>query len=110
MDDERPDEAPLSFLGNPLPRWVNRASVTIGPGEVRPYDESEWRDALVIVEHGEVVLECTRGGFTTFRAGDVMWLSDIPLRRMHNYGVEPTVIVAVSRTGHRRQQAEDPDC
>ena len=104
MDDGRPD-ASLSFLGSPLPRWVNRTSVTIGPGDVRQYDEDEWRDALVIVETGEVVLECTRGGFTTFRAGDVMWLSDIPLRRMHNYGVEPTVIVAVSRQGHGRQAA-----
>ncbi len=102
MDDGSPG-APLSFLGSPLPRWVNRTSVTIDPGDVRPYDEEEWRDALVIVEQGEVVLECTRGGFTTFRAGDVMWLSDIPLRRMHNYGVEPTVIVAVSRTGHSGQ-------
>jgi glyoxylate utilization-related uncharacterized protein len=78
---------------------VNRIAVTIEPGGVRPYDESEWRDALVIVEQGEVVLECTRNGFTTFKAGDVLWLVDVPLRQMHNHGVEPTVIVAISRTG-----------
>lgn len=100
MDDPRP-ESPLAFLGSPLPRWVDRTAVTIEPGGVRPYVEAEWRDALVIVEQGEVVLECTRNGFTTFRAGDVLWLVDVPLRRMHNYGVEPTVIVAISRTGRR---------
>lgn len=96
VDDSRP-ESPMAFLGNPLPRWVNRTAVTIEPGGVRPYVEAEWRDALVIVEQGEVVLECTRKGFTTFKAGDVLWLVDVPLRRMHNYGVEPTVIVAISR-------------
>ena len=67
------------------------------PGDVRPYDESEWRDSLVIVEAGEVALECTRGGRTTFRAGDVLWLVDIPVVRMCNDGVQPAVIVAVSR-------------
>ena len=103
------DETPLSFLGTPLPRWVDRTAVTIGPGDVRPYDETEWRDALVIVEQGEVVLECTRGGFTTFRAGDVLWLADVPLRRMHNYGVEPTVIVAVSRRAHRDRRTGTED-
>jgi uncharacterized pyridoxamine 5'-phosphate oxidase family protein len=64
---------------------------------VRPYDEVEWRDSLVIVEAGEVALECTRGGRTTFRAGDVLWLVDIPVVRMCNDGVQPAVIVAVSR-------------
>jgi uncharacterized pyridoxamine 5'-phosphate oxidase family protein len=94
-DDARPE--PLAFLGNPLPRWVQRRVISIAPGDVRPYDESEWRDSLVIVEAGEIALECTRGGRTTFRAGDVLWLVDIPVVRMCNDGVQPAVIVAVSR-------------
>jgi uncharacterized pyridoxamine 5'-phosphate oxidase family protein len=76
--------------------------VTISPGDIRPYVEAEWRDALVIVEAGEVALECTRGGRTTFRAGDVLWLVDVPVVRMCNDGVEPVVIVAVSRRSARR--------
>ena len=76
--------------------------VTISPGDIRPYVEAEWRDALVIVEAGEVALECTRGGRTTFRAGDVLWLVDVPVVRMCNDGVEPVVIVAVSRRSSRR--------
>ena len=105
MDDARP-VAPLAFLGDPLPRWVDRRAVTIEPGGTRPYDESEWRDALVIVETGEVVLECGRGGFTTFRAGDVLWLAGVPLRRMHNHGPDPTVIVAISRRGRDERSTE----
>ena len=104
MDDARP-ESPIAFLGSPLPRWVNRTAVTIEPGGTRPYAEAEWLDALVIVEQGEVVLECTRSGFTTFRAGDVLWLVDVPIRRMHNHGNEPAVIVAISRNGRRGRSA-----
>ena len=71
--------------------------MTLDPGEVRPYRESEWKDALVIVEAGEIDLECTRGGRTTFRSGDVLWLVDVPVVRMRNDGLDPAVIVAVSR-------------
>lgn len=105
-DDARPE--PLRFLGNPLPAWVRRRVVTIAPGHVRPFDEAEWRDALVIVQVGEVALECTRGGRTTFRAGDVLWLVDIPVVRICNDGSIPAVIVAVSRRPVR-PQAEQHD-
>ena len=81
--------------------------MTISPGGIRPYRETEWRDALVIVEAGEVALECTRGGRTTFRAGDVLWLVDVPVVRMCNDGVEPVVIVAVSRRSARRSVMTD---
>lgn len=96
MDDEHADQ-PLSFLGTPLPTWVQRREVAIESGAARPYDEREWRDALVIVEQGEVTLECTRGGYTTFRRGDILWLVDVPLRTMHNFSPERAVVVAVSR-------------
>lgn len=96
MDDPCPSQA-LSFLGEPLPRWVHRHVIVIEPGGARPYDESEWRDALVVVEEGEVTLECTRGGFTTFRSGDILWLVDVPLRTLRNLGRDRAVVVAVSR-------------
>lgn len=96
MDDAHADE-PLAFLGTPLPSWVHRQDFVIESGASRPYDESEWRDALVVVDAGAVTLECVRGGFNTFHRGDVMWLVDIPLRWMHNWGAEPVVVVAISR-------------
>ena len=96
MDDPDPSRS-LSFLGQPLPSWVHRREVAIEPGGARPYDESEWRDALVVVEQGEVTLECTRGGSTTFRRGDILWLVDVPVRIMRNLGAEAAVLIAVSR-------------
>ncbi len=98
-------EPPLAFLGDPLPRWVDRRAVIIGPGEVRRYEEAEWRDALVIVEQGEVVLEWTRAGRTTFRAGDVLWLVDVPVRRICNDGDDDAVLVAISRRRSPRRRS-----
>ena len=31
-------------------------AVAVAPGEERPYDEAEWRDAIVLVQHGEIEL------------------------------------------------------
>ena len=71
--------------------------VTLSPGRERPYDEDEWRDALVIVEDGEVELEATTGDCHHFGRGAVLWLVGLPLRALHNRGHEPASIVAISR-------------
>jgi hypothetical protein len=72
--------------------------VTIRPGGTRPYEEAEWRDALVVVECGAVVVECQAGGRRTFRAGEVLWLTGMAVRALHNDdGQESAVLVAVSR-------------
>ena len=79
------DAEPITFLGRPL-----------GPS-FRAYDETEWRDALVVVECGAVVVECRAGGRRTFGSGDVLWLTGMGVRALHNDGAETAVLVAVSR-------------
>ncbi|MGH2700028.1 MAG: hypothetical protein ACRDJL_12650 [Actinomycetota bacterium] len=71
--------------------------MTVAPGRPRPYDEAEWRDALVIVERGEIEVECLGGFFRRFPSGAVLWLVDLPVLAIHNRGPEPAVLVAVSR-------------
>ena len=71
--------------------------VTVAPGGERAYDEAEWRDALVIVEWGEIELECLGGSRHRFRCGDVLWLMGLPLRVLRNRGPAPAVLRAVSR-------------
>lgn len=73
--------------------------VTIGVGCSRPYDSAEWRDALVVVESGEIDLECRAGGRRRFRRADVVWLTGLPLRALRNGGTEPAVLLAMSRRG-----------
>jgi hypothetical protein len=71
--------------------------VAVAPGRTRAYDDAEWSDALVIVEHGEIELEGLSGSRQTFERGAVLWLAGLPLRALHNRGREPALIVAVSR-------------
>jgi hypothetical protein len=72
-------------------------AVGVEPGGHRIYYEAEWGDAIVIVECGEVELECLGGARRRFRRGDFLWLAGLPLRALHNPGQDPVLLVAVSR-------------
>ena len=87
----------LSFLNRSLPPSFEVRLVSLEPGHERPYDEEEWRGALVVVERGELELECVRGGTRCFTSGSVLWLFGLPLRTLHNRGREQTLLSAVSR-------------
>jgi hypothetical protein len=78
------------------PAFVCRA-VAVEPGGARIYNEEEWRDAIVVVGSGEIELEATGGRRERFGCGDVLCLSGLPLRSLHNRGAEPAVLVTVSR-------------
>jgi hypothetical protein len=71
--------------------------VAVAPGDDRPYDEAEWRDALVLVRSGEIELRGVSGARCVFGRGDLLYLQGVPLRALHNPGAEPAVLVAVSR-------------
>jgi hypothetical protein len=88
---------PLSFLGRRLPSSFEKRTVIIEPNHARLYDETEWGDSLVIVERGEVELECRGGSRPTFRRGAVLCLEGLPIRAIHNRGSEAAILVAVSR-------------
>jgi hypothetical protein len=92
MNDER-----LSFReGRLSPRFVLR-HVVIEGGSERAYDEEEWIDALVVVERGTVELEFNDRARVTFTAGDVLFLTGLPLCLLRNREVEPVSILAVAR-------------
>jgi hypothetical protein len=87
----------LSHLARPLPAGFERREVAVAPGCERAYEEAEWRDALVLVERGEIELESLSGVCRSFRRGDVLWLVGLGLRALHNRGLEPALLFAVSR-------------
>jgi quercetin dioxygenase-like cupin family protein len=72
-------------------------TVVLAPGSTRTYREAEWRDALVAVTRGGVELECLSGTSYRFKRGDLVWLTGLPLRALHNRGHEPALLLAVSR-------------
>lgn len=98
----------LPFLRGPLRAAFRRRTVVVEPGGHRPYDCAEWRDELVVVEHGRLDLECHNGGIRSFPTGAVVCLDELPLRALHNRGVDPTVLVAVSRRADPERRTMDP--
>ena len=93
------DDEPVTFRDRSLEPSFRRRVVTIAPGRARLYDAAEWRDALVVVEQGEVHIECRAGRFRPFAQGAVLWLTGLALRALHNRGPQPAVLVAVWRGG-----------
>jgi hypothetical protein len=92
------DAEPITFLGRPLSPSFAATVVTIAPGTARPYDELEWRDALVVVECGQVALECRAGGRRRFGPGSILHLTGLGIEYMHNEDAEESVVlVAVTR-------------
>jgi hypothetical protein len=96
MDAAGPDR--LSFLGRPLPLAFELLVITLAPGRERPFEAAEWRDAIVVVERGEIELESHEGGRVRFERGAVMCLTGVPMRALHNRG-SGTAVLSVVRRG-----------
>ena len=62
-----------------------------------PYYEEDWRDALVLVRQGEIVLDTRCGRSFFFERGAVLWLAELPLASLRNRGHETAVLVAAAR-------------
>jgi|SRR5215213_4150662 len=95
MSDDCHDRPVIA--GRRPPAGFERRRVTLEPGAERPYDSGEWFDALVVVEQGEVELECVAGHVSRFKRGDILWFTGLPLCTLRNPGPEAAVLVAVSR-------------
>jgi hypothetical protein len=72
-------------------------AVAMEAGAARIYNESEWRDALVVVTRGEIELESAAGDSCRFGRGSVLCFVGLQLRVLRSRGTEPAVLVAVSR-------------
>jgi hypothetical protein len=99
------DSGPVSFVGRELPETFLVACVAIEPGGERPYVLGDWADALVVIEAGELELECEAGSRARFREGAVLVLHPLPLRTLRNPGERALVLTAVSR---RRSDESQP--
>jgi hypothetical protein len=75
----------------------DRRVVVVRPGEARAYDPAEWRDALVVVEHGEVEVEDAAGARVRFGPGAVVALDRVAARTLHSRGPGAVVLRVVSR-------------
>ena len=91
------DSERLSFIGRELPQGFVARHVAIAPGCERAYESTEWSDALVVVEAGDLELECIGGTRARFDGGAVLFLDSLPLKTLRNCGRESLLLIAVSR-------------
>jgi hypothetical protein len=95
------DRSPVSLLRRQLPPAFERRVVVLAPDHTLIYDNAEWQGAIVVVEQGQIELECLDGSRYSFERGDVLWLERLPLRALRNRGCASAVLVAVSRRAAR---------
>jgi hypothetical protein len=84
-----------------LPPRFERWRVILAPHSSRPTSAAEWAGALVLVEVGALEVECLAGRRRHFAEGDLLALSWLPLRTLHNRGSGPVELLAVRRRGPR---------
>jgi hypothetical protein len=96
------------FLGGRVPPGFQVRRIVIDCGAEQAYDETEWVDAIVLVEEGEIELECVQGSRHRFGRGDVIWLVGLPLRVLRCAGPGPAILVAVSRPATDEFSAAPP--
>ncbi len=51
----------------------------------------------MVVKRGQIELEDLSASRLSLERGAVLWLAGLPLRALHNHGVEPTVMVTFTR-------------
>jgi hypothetical protein len=91
------DLRPVSFAARKPPDGFVLREVTIEVGADRAYDPGEWAGAIVVIEAGELVVECLDGDRVGFTDGAVIHLDALPLRTLRNAGPCPLRLSAMSR-------------
>ena len=96
----------LELLRRPrLPAGFERWRVELPAGHQRPTDAAEWAGAMVLVEQGQLEVECLAGGSRTFEEGDLLVLGWLPLRALRNAGNDAVRLLALRSLGRRPKHA-----
>jgi hypothetical protein len=89
------DEA---LFRGPLPEGFSKRAIRIAPGVEVAVEQSGLPDAaVVVVEDGELELECRAGTRRRFGRGSMIPIALLPVVRLRSVGSGPLVLVAVSR-------------
>jgi hypothetical protein len=81
----------------PLPAGFSRRVVRVAPGHELGLEPGGLPDAIVVVEQGELELECRAGTCRRFAPGSMIPIARLPIAHLRNVGPCALVLVAVSR-------------
>ncbi|MGQ0848853.1 MAG: hypothetical protein ACT4OP_07000 [Actinomycetota bacterium] len=102
------DFTPLDLVSRRLAPWYRVRVVVVAGGTERVIDQGEWDDTLLVVERGEIELECRSGSRRRFSVGSTLWLVGLRLRAMVNPHAVPAHLIAVSRNRDDWSSADHP--
>lgn len=91
------DAERVSFLGTGCPKGLRLRTLTLQPRDGLDYVPDDWADTMVVVERGELELECHSGTLVWFTQGAILVFAGLGLRRIRNAGGTPLVLSALSR-------------
>jgi hypothetical protein len=87
-----------ALFRDPLPKGFSRRVLRIAPGFEVSLEPRCFQDAIVVVEEGELEVECRSGACRRFGRGSMIATARFPIARLRSAGTGPLVLVAVSRT------------
>jgi hypothetical protein len=91
--DESAGEA---LFRDPLPEGFFRRVFRVAPGLELDLNLNALPDAIMVVEQGELELECRAGTRRRFGRGSMIPIARLPVSRIRSVGPGPLVLVAVS--------------
>ena len=86
-----------ALFRGPLPEGFSRRVFRVAPGLELGLDPDRLPDAVVVVEQGELELECRAGTCRRFGRGSMIPIARLPVSHLRSVGAGPLVLVAVSR-------------
>jgi hypothetical protein len=92
------ESAGAALFRGPLPEGFSRRVIRVADGlEVSPHASCR-PDTIVVVEEGELEVECRAGTCRRFGRGSMIPIARLPVAHLRSVGPDPLVLVAVSRT------------
>ena len=86
-----------ALFRDPLPDGFSRRVLRVAPGLEIDVEARGAPDAIVVVEAGEVEVECRAGTRRRFGRGSMIPIARLPVTHLRSVGPGPLVLVAVSR-------------
>jgi hypothetical protein len=86
-----------ALFREPLPEGFSRRVFRAAPGRDLRLEPARLPDAILVVEQGELELECRAGACRRFGRGSMIPIARLPVAHLRSVGTGTLVLVAVSR-------------
>jgi 2-methylisocitrate lyase-like PEP mutase family enzyme len=90
-------ESACALFRRPLPEGFSRRIFRVAPGLELGLELDCPPDAIVVVEQGELEIECRAGACRRFARGSMIPIARLPIAYLRSVGPSPLVLVAVWR-------------